>query len=54
MNSAWGAFGQRSACADREGILCVGEGRRPARKRLQRPISIGGKAFGQRPALRVE
>jgi hypothetical protein len=30
--------------------LCVGEGRRPARKRLRRPISIGAKAFGQRSA----
>jgi len=26
-----GAFGRRSACADREGAFCVGEGRRPAR-----------------------
>jgi hypothetical protein len=34
--------------------LRVGEGRRPARKRLGRPISIGAKAFGQRSALRVE
>jgi hypothetical protein len=30
--------------------LRVGEGRRPARKRLRRPISIGAKAFGQRSA----
>jgi hypothetical protein len=30
MNSAWGAFGRRSACADREGVFCVGEGRRLA------------------------
>jgi hypothetical protein len=39
--------------------LRVGEGRRPARKRLGRPISIGAKAFGQRSAcadrqIRVE
>jgi hypothetical protein len=38
------------ACADREGVSCVGEGRRLARKRLRRPISIGVKAFGQRSA----
>jgi len=25
------AFGQRWACADQEGVLCVGEGRRLAR-----------------------
>jgi hypothetical protein len=31
-------------------VACVGEGRRLARKRLERPISIGAKAFGQRPA----
>jgi hypothetical protein len=30
--------------------ICVGEGRRPARKRLGRPISIGGKAPSQRSA----
>jgi hypothetical protein len=30
--------------------LRVGEGRRLARKRLGRPISIGAKAFGQRSA----
>ena len=29
------AFGRRSACADRRIPLCVGEGRRPARKRLR-------------------
>jgi hypothetical protein len=34
------------ACADREGVLCVGEGRRLARERLRRPISIGVKALG--------
>jgi hypothetical protein len=34
--------------------LRVGEGRRLARKRLRRPISIGAKAFGQRSALCVE
>jgi len=79
-----GAFGRRSAYADRKDILCVGEGRRPARsaregrfqsawkpaaggrlapteksvgggrrlarKRLWRPISIGGEAFGWRSA----
>jgi len=33
------AFGQRSACADRGGVFCVGGGRRLARKRLRRPIS---------------
>jgi len=44
------AFGQQSACADREGVFCVGEGRRPARERLRRPISIGAKAFGRRSA----
>jgi hypothetical protein len=27
--------------------FCVGEGRRPARQRLRRPISIGVKAFGR-------
>jgi len=36
------AFGPRSACADRESIFCVGGGRRLARQRLERPISIGG------------
>jgi hypothetical protein len=30
--------------------ICVGKGRRPARKRLGRPISIGAKASGRRPA----
>jgi hypothetical protein len=40
MNSACGAFGRRSACADREGVFCVGGGRRLARRAL-RPISIG-------------
>jgi hypothetical protein len=50
MNSTLRASGQRSACADRKGIPCVGEGRRLARKRLRRPISIGTKAFGQRSA----
>jgi len=30
--------------------ICVGEGRRPARKRLGRPISIGAKASGRRSA----
>jgi len=60
------ASGQRSACAsnefDLEGLrptvglrrptntLRVGEGRRLARKRLRRPISIGAKASGQRSA----
>jgi hypothetical protein len=80
------AFGRRSACADREGVLCVGGGRRLARsavegrfqsaqkpsadgrpaptekrslrrrrptpgaQRLEGPISIGTKAFGQRSA----
>jgi len=43
MNSTLRAFGQRSACADRKGIPCVGEGRRLARKRSRRPISIGAK-----------
>jgi hypothetical protein len=38
------AFGRWSACADRESVLCVGGGRRLARKRLRRPISIGVKA----------
>jgi hypothetical protein len=37
------AFGRWSACADRKSVLCVGEGRRPARQRLRRPISIGVK-----------
>ena len=37
------AFGRGSACADRESIFCVGGGRRLARKRLGRPISIGAK-----------
>jgi len=32
------AFGRRSACADREGVFCVGGGRRLARRV---PISIG-------------
>jgi hypothetical protein len=32
------------------GAFCVGEGRRLARKRLGRPISIGVKAFGRRSA----
>jgi hypothetical protein len=50
MNSTWRASGHRPACADREGVFCVGEGRRPAQKRLRRPISIGGKASGHRPA----
>jgi hypothetical protein len=31
-------------------LICVGEGRRPARKRLRRPISIGATASGRRPA----
>jgi hypothetical protein len=44
------AFGRRSACADRKSTLRIGEGRRPARKRLKRLISIGTKAFGQRSA----
>jgi hypothetical protein len=44
------AFGQRSACADQKVPPRIGEGRRSARKRLRRPISIGGKASGQRPA----
>ena len=50
MNSAWGAFGKWSACADRKSALCVGGGRRLARKRLRRPISIGVKALGRRSA----
>jgi hypothetical protein len=43
------AFGQRSACADREGVL---RRRRPTpgAERLERPISIGTKAFGRRSA----
>jgi len=43
------AFGRRSACADREGVL---RRRRPTHgaERLERPISIGTKAFGQRLA----
>jgi len=45
-----GAFGRRSACADRGGVSCVGGGRRLARKRPGRPISIGVKAFGRRSA----
>jgi len=35
------ASGRRSACADRKSTLRVGGGRRPARQRLRRPISIG-------------
>ena len=38
-----GAFGRRSACADRKGVFCVGGGRRLGAERLRRPISIGGK-----------
>ena len=57
------AFGRRSACTPNEFGLqgpsadgrpaptgkgfCVGGGRRPARQRLGRPISIGAKAFGR-------
>jgi len=41
------AFGRRSACADREGVFCVGGGRRLARKRLRRPISIGRSGFSR-------
>jgi hypothetical protein len=103
MNSASGAFGQRSACADQKSLLAsakadarrvsafegrfqsarkppatsrparrmnsasgglrstvglrrpkstsrIGEGRRPARQRLRRPISIGTKASGHQSA----
>jgi hypothetical protein len=47
-----GAFGRWSACADREGVFCVGGGRRLARKRLGRPISIAVEAFGPAVGLR--
>jgi hypothetical protein len=53
MNSTLRAFGRRSACADRKGIPCVGEGRRLARKRLKRPISIGAKADARRGVRRM-
>ena len=45
------AFGRWSACADRKSALCVGGGRRLARKRLRRPISIGGKACADREGV---
>jgi hypothetical protein len=50
MNSA--SRGLRPAVGLRRpgGIFCVGEGRRPARQRLGRPISIGAEAFGRRSA----
>jgi hypothetical protein len=38
------AFGRWSACADRKGILCVGEGRRPARSASEDRFPIGVKA----------
>jgi hypothetical protein len=42
------AFGQRSACADRKGILCVGEGRRLARSASEGRFPIGVKAYADR------
>jgi hypothetical protein len=33
-------------------FFCVGGGRRLARQRLERPISIGAKAFGRTVGLR--
>jgi hypothetical protein len=44
------ASGQRSACADRKGILRVGEGQRPARSARRGRFPIGVKASGQRSA----
>jgi hypothetical protein len=42
------ASGRRSACADREGVFCVGEGRRPARSALEGRFPIGVKACADR------
>jgi hypothetical protein len=45
------AFGRWSACADREGVFCVGEGRRPARSaRRGRFQSAGKPSADGRPA----
>jgi len=54
MNSAWGAFGQRSACADRRIVFCVGEGRRLACSALEgRFQSARRPSADGRPARRM-
>jgi len=54
MNSTGGAFGQRSACADRGGVFCVGGGRRLARSALGgRFQSAGRPSVGGRHARRM-
>jgi hypothetical protein len=48
------AFGRRSACADREGVFCVGGGRRPARSAWRgRFQSAGGPSADGRPVRRM-
>jgi hypothetical protein len=50
MNSASRGLRPTVGLRRPRGAFCVGGGRRLARKRLGRPISIGTKAFGQRSA----
>jgi len=54
MNSTSGAFGRWSACADREGVLCVGGGRRLARSALEGRFQSAQKpSAGGWPARRM-
>jgi hypothetical protein len=50
MNSASRGLRPTVGLRRPKNIICVGGGRRLARKRLEGPISIGTKAFGQRSA----